>query len=150
MGGGAMFLAVGILAGIINARTTGEGQVVDTAMTEGSAFLGMGMWGLAASDNWVNERASNVTDGGSHFYRCYKTKDDRFVSIASIEAKFYAILVDKLGLTLADLPPQMDRSTWPDMVKKFDCYSRVCWTQFFNTQWKKFYSYYYIRRNGWS
>ena len=120
MGGGAMFLAVGILAGIINARTTGEGQVVDTAMTEGSAFLGMGMWGLAASDNWVNERASNVTDGGSHFYRCYKTKDDKFVSIASIEAKFYAILLDKLELNPAGLPPQMDRSSWPDMVNKFE------------------------------
>ena len=120
MGGGAMFLAVGILAGIINARVTGEGQVVDAAMTEGSAFLGMGMWGLAAAGNWVNERASNFTDGGSHFYRCYKTKDEKFVSIASIEAKFYAILLDKIGLDPADLPPQMDRGTWPDMAKKLE------------------------------
>ncbi len=120
MGGGAMFLAVGLLAGIINARVTGEGQVVDSAMTEGSAFLGMGMWGLAAADNWVNERASNFLDGGSHFYRCYRTRDDLFVSIASIEAKFYAILLDKLGLDPADLPPQMDRASWPMMIEKLE------------------------------
>ena len=120
MGGGAMFLAVGLLAGIINARVTGEGQVVDSAMTEGSAFLGMGMWGLAAADNWVNERASNFLDGGSHFYRCYRTKDDLFVSIASIEAKFYTILLDKLGLDPADLPPQMDRASWPMMIEKLE------------------------------
>ncbi|MBC8238937.1 MAG: CoA transferase, partial [Alphaproteobacteria bacterium] len=65
-------------------------------------------------------RASNILDGGAHFYRCYKTSDAKFVSIASIEAKFYAILLDKLGLDPADLPAQMDRSTWPDMALKFE------------------------------
>ncbi|NKB55164.1 MAG: CoA transferase [Alphaproteobacteria bacterium] len=120
MGGGAMFLAVGILAGVLNARATGEGQVVDAAMTEGSAFLGMGMFGMVAADTWVDERVSNFLDGGAHFYRCYKTKDDLFVSIASIEAKFYAILLDKLGLDPSEVPPQMDRDTWSDMAKKFE------------------------------
>jgi alpha-methylacyl-CoA racemase len=120
MGGGAMFLAVGILAGVLEARASGEGQVVDAAMTEGSAFLGMGVFGMVHADTWVDERVSNFLDGGAHFYRCYKTKDDRFVSIASIEAKFYAILLDKLGLDPAALPAQMDRDTWPDMARRFE------------------------------
>ncbi len=120
MGGGAMFLAVGILAGVLEARSSGEGQVVDAAMTEGSAFLGMGMYGMLAADTWVDERVSNFLDGGAHFYRCYKTKDDLFVSIASIEAKFYAILLDKLGLDPAALPAQMDRDTWGDIAQKFE------------------------------
>ncbi len=120
MGGGAMFLAVGILAGVLEARASGEGQVVDAAMSEGSAFLGMGMYGMLAADTWVDERVSNFLDGGAHFYRCYKTKDEKFVSIASIEAKFYAILLDKLGLNPKDLPAQMDRDTWTDMAQKFE------------------------------
>jgi len=120
MGGGAMFLATGILAGIIEARQSGHGQVVDTAMTEGAAYLATGAFGSLAAGDWVHERNSNILDGGAHFYRCYKTSDDKFVSIASIEAKFYAILLEKLGLKAADLPPQMDRKSWPDMANKFE------------------------------
>ncbi len=120
MGGGAMFLAVGMLAAIIEARQSGQGQVVDTAMTEGAAYLATGAFGSLAAGDWVHERNSNILDGGAHFYRCYETKDGKFVSIASIEAKFYAILLDKLGLDPADLPAQMDRPTWPDMAKKFE------------------------------
>lgn len=120
MGGGAMFLAVGVLAGVIEAQRSGQGQVVDTAMTEGSAFLGTGAFGSLAAGDWVHERTSNILDGGAHFYRCYKTSDGKFVSIASIEAKFYAILLDKLGLDPADLPAQMDRPTWPDMALKLE------------------------------
>ncbi|MBT3535006.1 MAG: CoA transferase [Rhodospirillaceae bacterium] len=120
MGGGAMFLAVGILAGVIEARQSGKGQVVDTAMTEGSAYLGTGAFGSLAAGDWVHERNSNILDGGAHFYRCYKTSDGKFVSIASIEAKFYAILLDKLGLDPADLPAQMDRPTWPEMSLKLE------------------------------
>ena len=120
MGGGAMFLAVGILAGVIEARQSGKGQGVDAAMTEGSAYLGTGAFGSLAAGDWVPERNSNILDGGAHFYRCYKTSDGKFVSIASIEAKFYAILLDKLGLDPADLPAQMDRPTWPEMARKLE------------------------------
>jgi alpha-methylacyl-CoA racemase len=120
MGGGAMFLAVGILAGVIEARQSGQGQVVDTAMTEGSAYLGTGAFGALAAGDWVHERNSNILDGGAHFYRCYRTADGKFVSIASIEAKFYAILLDKLGLDPAGLPAQMDRPTWPEMSLKLE------------------------------
>ena len=120
MGGGAMFLAVGILAAVIEARQSGHGQVVDTAMTEGAAYLATGAFGSLAAGDWVHERRSNILDGGAHFYRCYKTSDDKFVSIASIEAKFYTILLEKLGLQASDLPSQMDRSTWPEMAKIFE------------------------------
>jgi alpha-methylacyl-CoA racemase len=120
MGGGAMFLAVGVLAAILEARASGQGQVVDVSMVEGSAYLGMGVYGMLSAGTWVDERVSNFLDGGAHFYRCYRTSDGKFVSIASIEAKFYAILLDKLGLDPADLPDQMDRPTWPDMARRFE------------------------------
>jgi alpha-methylacyl-CoA racemase len=120
MGGAAMFLAVGVLAGIIEARQSGEGQVVDAAMVEGAAYLGMGQFGVMAMGARVNRRAANVTDGGSHFYRCYETSDGKFVSIASIERKFYANLLAKLNLDPADLPEQHDEASWPAMSKRFE------------------------------
>jgi alpha-methylacyl-CoA racemase len=120
MGGGAMFLAVGILSAILEARSSGEGQTVDVSMVEGSSFLALSHYGMVATKVWNNERGTNFTDGGAHFYRCYRTKDGKYVSIASIEAKFYALLLDKIGLDPKDLPPQMDRSTWADMSKRFE------------------------------
>ncbi len=119
MGGGALFLATGVLAAILEARGSGEGQTVDVSMVEGSAYLGLGIFGLFAAGDWTDERASNFVDGGAHFYRCYRTKDDKFVSIASIEAKFYALLLDALDLDPADLPDQLDQASWPDMARKF-------------------------------
>lgn len=120
MGGGAMFLAFGILAGVYEAQRSGQGQVVDVSMLEGSAFLALGVYGARAAGNWVDERASNMLDGGAPFYRCYKTKDGKFVSVAAIESKFYAILLDKLELAEAnDLPAQMDRERWPELAARF-------------------------------
>lgn len=119
MGGGAMSMALCILAGVYEARNSGEGQVVDISMTEGSAYLALGIYGMAAVGDYNHERQSNFLDGGAHFYRCYETKDEKFVSIASIEAKFYDILLDKLGLKGApDLPEQMDESQWPAMAER--------------------------------
>ncbi|MGI9424800.1 MAG: CaiB/BaiF CoA transferase family protein [Hyphomicrobiaceae bacterium] len=120
MGGGAMFLAVGLLAAIMEARISGQGQVVDVAMTEGSAYLALACFGLSAVDYWSDERESNVLDGGAHFWRCYETKDGKFVSVGAVERKFYDMLIDKLGLEGADLPDQMDRSQWPAMQTRFD------------------------------
>ncbi len=119
MGGGAMFLAFGLLAAIYEARGSGRGQVVDVSMTEGSAYLALGQYGLVASGVWTEERCDNILDGAAHFYRCYETKDGRFVSIAAIEAKFYALLLEKLGLEAASLPAQMDRRHWPEMSRLF-------------------------------
>ena len=116
MGGGAMSMALGILAGVYEARNSGEGQVVDISMTEGSAYLALGVYGMAAVGDYKHKRMSNILDGGAHFYRCYETKDQKFVSVASIEAKFYDLLLEKTGLKgQEDLPEQFDQSQWAAM-----------------------------------
>jgi alpha-methylacyl-CoA racemase len=119
MGGGAMFLAVGLLAALLEARNSGQGQIVDVAMTEGSAYLALACFGLGATGNWSDERESNIIDGGAPFWRCYETKDGKFVSVGAVEAKFYEILIDKLGLAAAALPDQLDRARWPEMRARF-------------------------------
>lgn len=113
MGGGAMFLAVGLLAGILEARNSGKGQVVDIAMTEGSAYLALACFGLSSVGQWSESREDNFLDGGAPFWRCYETRDGKFVSVGAVEAKFYAILLEKLGLDSTELPDQMDRAQWP-------------------------------------
>jgi alpha-methylacyl-CoA racemase len=119
MGGGAMFLAVGVLSAILEARSSGKGQVVDVAMTEGSAYLALGCFGLAWAGHWSEERESNIIDGGAPFWRCYETRDGKFVSVGAIEPKFYEVLVEKLGLDPASLPDQLDRKSWPEVRGRF-------------------------------
>ena len=119
MGGGAMFLAVGVLSAILEARSSGKGQVVDVAMTEGSAYLALGCFGLAWAGHWSEERESNIIDGGAPFWRCYETRDGKFVSVGAIEPKFYKVLVEKLGLDPASLPDQLDRKSWPEVRERF-------------------------------
>ncbi len=119
MGGGAMFLVVGLLAAILEARNSGLGQVVDVAMTEGSAYLALGTFGLVSAGQWSEQREDNFIDGGAPFWRCYRTSDGKFVSVGAIEAKFYAMLLDKLGLDSATLPAQYDRAQWPAMRERF-------------------------------
>ncbi|MFT5391995.1 MAG: alpha-methylacyl-CoA racemase [Gammaproteobacteria bacterium] len=122
MGGGAMFLCFGILSAIYECQRSGAGQVVDVSMTEGAAFLALGVYGSLAGGSWKDERQANLLDGGAHFYRCYRTKDEKFISIASIETKFYAILLDKMGIAEdTTLAPQMDREQWPQMAERFAC-----------------------------
>ncbi len=118
-GGGALYLAMGVLAGILSARTTGKGQVIDCSMVEGAASLMMMMYGALASGAWVEERGRNRTDGGSHFYHVYETKDGEFISVGSIEPQFYRLLLTHTGLEGADLPPQSDRAQWPAMQERF-------------------------------
>ena len=97
-GGGALYLAMGVLAGIISARATGKGQVIDCSMVEGSASLMMMMYGALAAGAWVEQRGSNRTDGGAHYYHVYETKDGEHVAIGSIEPQFYALLLKHTGL----------------------------------------------------
>lgn len=119
MGGGAMFLAVGLLAAILEAKTSGKGQVVDVAMTEGSAYLALACFGLASAGHWSEEREDNIIDGGAPFWRCYETRDGKFVSIGAVEAKFYGLLIETLGLDPATLPDQLDREGWPELRGRF-------------------------------
>ena len=112
---GAMSMALGIMAGVYEARNSGTGQVVDIAMTEGSAYLALAMYGMAAVGDYSHERQDNILDGGAPFYRCYETRDNKFVSVASIEAKFYDLLLEKTGLKGEDnLPDQFDKGSWPE------------------------------------
>ena len=117
-GGGALYLAFGIACGIIEARQSGQGQVVDAAMTDGSASLLTMFYGMLASGNWNDHRGSNPVDGGSHFYTVYETKDAKHVSIGSIEAKFYAELLQLTGLDEETLPEQFDADNWETMREK--------------------------------
>jgi alpha-methylacyl-CoA racemase len=111
-GGGALYLAFGLLAGVISARTTGEGQVVDVAMSDGAASLMAMFYGMKASGVWKDERKSNLLDGGAHFYDTYKTKDGKWISVGSIEPQFYALLVEKTGVDKAEFEAQHDRDGW--------------------------------------
>ena len=117
-GGGALYLAFGILAGVIKARETGEGQVIDCAMSDGAASLMAMFYGFKASGAWTESRRSNLLDGGAHFYDTYQCSDGKWVSIGSIEPQFYALLLEKTGITDPAFKSQMDRSAWPDLNTK--------------------------------
>ena len=116
-GGGGMLLVVGVLSGVFHARLSGKGQVVDAAMTDGSALLMGMMYGFKAAGKWTNDRETNLLDGGAHFYGTYQCADGKWVAIGSIEPQFYALLAEKTGIEL-DPPRQHDRTTWPVMKEK--------------------------------
>ena len=117
-GGGGLMLAYGILAALLERSRSGKGQVVDAAMVDGAAALMSIIFGAHASGWWRDERASNMLDGGAHFYDCYETKDGKYVSIGSIEPQFYAQLLELTGLKGEALPHQMDRSGWPKLKER--------------------------------
>jgi alpha-methylacyl-CoA racemase len=119
-GGGAMLLLVGILAALTHARSSGEGQVVDAAMVDGSALLASVFRGLLASGSWIEQRESNLLDGGAPFYRTYRTRDDGFMAVGALEPQFFAALVKGLGLDPADVGDQYDRSAWETMSARFE------------------------------
>jgi alpha-methylacyl-CoA racemase len=118
-GGGTMFIVVGILAALHEVKNSGKGQVVDAGMVDGALSLMTSIYGMHAGGNQSDERASNILDSGAHFYNTYETRDGKYVSIGSIETKFYAMLLEKLGLDPDSLPPQMERESWPAMKEKF-------------------------------
>ena len=117
-GGGALYLAFGLLAGVIHARATGEGQVVDCAMTDGSASLMSMFYGMLASGAWREGRHNNLLDGGAHFYDVYQCKDDQWISLGSIEPQFYALLLEKTGINDPQFKLQMSREDWPALKAK--------------------------------
>lgn len=118
-GGGGMLLALGVLAGVIHARETGVGQVVDAAMVDGSALLMASHHGYLADGWWQPERGSNLLDGAAPFYTTYRTSDDRHVAVGALEPQFFAALIAGLGLEPGDLGPQNDRERWPEMRRIF-------------------------------
>lgn len=117
-GGGAMMLALGVLAGVISAGRTGRGQVVDAAMTDGTAALMSLFVGYRQEGGWRRERGTNLLDGSAPFYRCYACADQRHVAVGALEPQFFARLVDGLGFAPGSFD-QHDRSGWPAMADAF-------------------------------
>jgi alpha-methylacyl-CoA racemase len=117
-GGGTMYLIMGVLAALVERQSSGKGQVVDTAMTDGSASLMTIFYGLQHLGFWKDERGVNMLDTGAHFYDVYVTKDGKYVSIGSIEPQFYALLLKHTGLAGETLPAQFDRDQWPALKEK--------------------------------
>lgn len=118
-GGGAMMLVTGVLAALIEAKTTGRGRVVDAAMTDGSALLMSLFQALGARGLWSETRGTNLLDGGAPFYRCYGCRDGRFVAVGALEPQFYLALISGLGLT-PEAAPQFDLSGWPALHARFE------------------------------
>jgi alpha-methylacyl-CoA racemase len=136
-GGGGMMLAFGMLAGILHARTTGEGQVIDCAMTDGSAALMALIWGLRQSLGWKDERGVNLLDSGAHFYDTYETSDGKHVALGAIEPQFYGRFLELAGLKdNAEFHPQMDERNWPALKQRitalFKSRTRAEWTALFD------------------
>jgi alpha-methylacyl-CoA racemase len=136
-GGGGMLVVQGILAALVERATSGEGQVVDAAMVDGSAQLMSIFFGIDAMGGW-GPRGTNLLDGGAHFYNVYATADGEYVSLASYEPKFYANLLACIGpLGFDDLDPstQMDMSQWPALKQRFAelfrTRTRGEWVEFF-------------------
>src|SRR5580692_1529181 len=118
-GGGAMYLAFGIVCALLESKSSGKGQVVDTAMVDGAASLITGIFGLRAAGRWNDTRGNNILDSGAPWYGVYETKDGKHISIGSIEAKFYAELLRLTGLDKEPLPKQHDRNGWPKLKERF-------------------------------
>ena len=117
-GGGALYLAFGLLAGIIEAKSSGKGQVVDCAMIDGAASLMTMFYNMKAMGIWSAERDSNMLDGGAHFYDTYTCADGKWLAIGSIEPQFHAELVKGLGLPADTFGMYMDRAKWPEFSQR--------------------------------
>jgi alpha-methylacyl-CoA racemase len=117
-GGGALYLVMGLLASVLHARTTGQGQVIDCAMTDGAISLMSMFYGHLARGTWKDQREANIIDGGSHFYNVYPCKDGKWVALGAIEPQFYAELVRLAGLDDPAFAAQMDQKQWPALKEK--------------------------------
>jgi alpha-methylacyl-CoA racemase len=119
-GGGALYLAMGVLAALLNARATGGGQVVDCAMTDGAASLMSMMYSLRGNGGWQEQRRANLLDGGAPFYDTYRCADDKWICVGALEPQFFAELLGKLGIPASEFPNQMERDCWPAMRARFE------------------------------
>jgi alpha-methylacyl-CoA racemase len=117
--GGGMMLALGVVSGVLNARVSGKGQVVDAAMLDSTALLAGLLYGMYQNRSWSSTHGENLLDGGAHFYGVYETADGRWISLGAIEPKFYELLLRALGLAGQQLPGQYDRASWPGMRERF-------------------------------
>ena len=118
LGGGGMMLAFGVVCALLEARGTGKGQVLDSAICDGAAMLATPYHGQVANGSWVNQRQSNMLDGGAHFYGCYTCADGKAVSIGPIEPQFYRVMLERCGITDPEFELQWERGHWPALREK--------------------------------
>lgn len=134
-GGGGMLLAFGVLAALVEARQSGEGQVVDAAMVDGTAVLDTMLYGRIAAGSWMEERGTNVFDTGAPFYEVYETSDGKYMAVGAGEPQFYSALLAGLGLDSTKLPTQRDRASWPEVkaviARAFATRTRDAWVAHF-------------------
>lgn len=117
-GGGTLFLIMGVLAALHESKSSGKGQVIDAAITEGTANLMTMFYTMHNLGVWSTRRASNLLDSASHFYDCYETSDGKYISLGAIEPQFYALLKEKMGLSDEDFSQQNDPQKWPQLKAK--------------------------------
>jgi len=117
--GGGVYLALGVLAALLEAERSGQGQVVDAAMVDGIESMMTHYFAYVASGRWKLERESNYFDGGAPWYAVYETSDGKHVCVAPVERKFYDQLLDGMGLDPSTIPDQLERSTWPELRSRF-------------------------------
>jgi len=118
-GGGGMLLAIGVLAALVERGQSGQGQVIDAAMVDGSALLTAVFHAFSAAGGWRRERGSNLIDGGAPFYDTYQTADG-YLAVGALEPQFYTLLLDGLGLADdTSLPDRDDRANWPALRERF-------------------------------
>ena len=117
-GGGSLYLALGVMAALFEARRSGKGQVVDAAIVDGVASMLVSFCGLWASGQ-VQARGTNPTDSGSHFYDSYLCADGKWICVGAIEDKFYQQLLTLMGIDPATVPSQWDASGWSEAKRRF-------------------------------
>jgi alpha-methylacyl-CoA racemase len=119
LGGGALYLVVGLLAASMEARQSGRGQTIDVAMIDGVTHLMSAFQAFRQQGSWTERRADNIVDGGAPFYGSYATRDGKFIAVGAIERQFYASLLKMMGIDGENLPDQNDRSAWSAMRERF-------------------------------
>ena len=117
-GGGAMYLLTGILAALVERAASGQGQIIDAAMSDGTASLLSPFFGLMAMNMWTTDRFSNRLDGGAFYYGSYECSDGKYISIGSLEPQFYALLIEKAEITDPAFQEQLDQAAWPAKREK--------------------------------
>ena len=124
-GGGSLYLALGVVSAILESHRSGQGQVVDAAMVDGSASLMTLFYGLRAAGYWTDDRGTNRLDSGAPWYNVYQAKDGLWVSVGANEARFWRNLLAVLGLREDDMPDQHDRTRWPEMHERLSAAFRT-------------------------
>ena len=119
-GGGAMYLLSGVLAALVERNTSGIGQIIDAAMTDGTASLLSGFFGMMEMDMWTTNRYKNRLDGGAFYYGSYECKDGKHISIGSLEPQFYSLLLEKCEITDPSFDEQLDQQSWPEKREKME------------------------------